>query len=174
MRGGIGVTAAVLVLALAAAALAASSKGRQGGDGSVAVAASGNLRIADSRGERAILSAPALAPGHPVAGTVTIRNLGAAAGLALSRHRLTEAPGAGGRLLGDALRLTIHRISDPPGLVYHGPLAAMRPLHLGLLAPGAARSYRFVASLPRPRRASGALMGARVRFDYRWRLTPKR
>jgi hypothetical protein len=46
----------------------------------------------------------------------------------------------------------------------------MRTLRLGLLATGAERRYRFVASLPEPGFVDNSLMGARVRFDYRWRL----
>jgi len=50
----------------------------------------------------------------------------------------------------------------------------MPPLHLGLLPPGAKRRYRFVAVLPEPGFVDLALMGSRVRFDYRWQIRPGR
>lgn len=137
----------------------------------VAASASGALRIADSRGEKAILEAPALQPGGRVAGSLTIENLGAPARLELSRSHLTERLGAGGASLAGALRLRIRDLTVGAGtLVYHGTLVAMPTLHLGFLPSGAERRYRFVAHLPEPGFVDNGPMGARVRFDYRWRL----
>jgi hypothetical protein len=53
-------------------------------------------------------------------------------------------------------------------------LVTMPPLRLGLLPAGAKRRFRLVVRLPEPGRVDKALMGARLRFDYRWRLTPPR
>jgi hypothetical protein len=55
--------------------------------------------------------------------------------------------------------------------VYAGPLAAMPTLRLGLLPAGESRRYRFLAFLPEPALLDNSLMGSRLRFDYRWRLT---
>jgi hypothetical protein len=172
--GGRTVVAAglALMLALAAAALAWSQP-RQGigGRKPLGISAEGAMRIADSRGGRAILEAPALAPGGAAVGKVTIENLGVGGGLVLSRPRLAEAPGAGETVLGPALRLRIRELT--PGqeeLVFAGPLAAMPTLHLGPLPAGESRRYRFVAKLPEPGLVDNSLMGARVRFDYRWHL----
>jgi hypothetical protein len=166
------VTAAIAVLALAliAAALAWSQPRRGiGGRAPLGIAAEGALRIADSRGEAAILHAAALAPGAAVAGTVRIDSRGGGGQLVLSRPRLLETPAAGGSGLAAALRLRIHDLSGRES-VYAGSLAAMPTLHLGSLPAGESRRYRFVARLPEPDLVDNSLMGARVRFDYRWRL----
>jgi hypothetical protein len=164
--------ALALTLALAAAALAWSEP--QVGDNrplGVRTSATGALRIADSRGEAAILEAPALRTGGRVEGSVTIENLGAPASLELSRRGLTERLGAGGASLAGALRLRIRDLTVGAGaLVYRGSLVTMPTLRLGFLATGAQRRYRFVARLPEPGFVDNGLMGARVRFDYRWRL----
>jgi hypothetical protein len=162
----------VMALALAAAALAWSQP-RQGIGGRMplGVAAEGAMRIADSRGGKAILEPPPLAPGAAAVGKVTIDNLGAGGRLVLSRPRLVEAPGAGGIALGPLLRLRIRDLT--PGreaLVFSGTLAAMPALELGRLPAGESRRYRFVAKLPEPGLVDNSLMGARVRFDYRWHL----
>jgi hypothetical protein len=162
--------AQMLVLVVAALAWSQPQLGdnRQLG---VEASAAGALRIADSRGEAAILEAPALGPGGRVAGNVTIENLGAPAGLELSRTHLTERLGAGGASLAGALRLRIRDLTVDPGkLVYRGGLVAMPTLHLGSLATGEHRHYRLVARLPQPGPVDNGLMGARVRFDYRWHL----
>jgi hypothetical protein len=170
------VAALVLTLALAAVALA-WGEGRHGlsGQEGLRVSAAGALRIADSRGEAAILSAPALSPGAAVVGKLTIRNRGAAARLLLSRRHLVEVPGAGGTSLTKTLRLKIRDAT--PGsrkIVYSGGLASMPTLHLGLLPAGAWRRYRFLAKLPEPGLVDNSLAGSQVRFDYRWRLSPTR
>jgi hypothetical protein len=161
---------AVLVFALVAAALAWSQPRRGiGGRTPLGIAAEGALRSADSRGEAAILHAPALAPGAAVAGTVRIESLGVGGQLVLSRPRLLETSPVGGGGLAKALRLRIHDLSGREP-VYAGPLAAMPTLRLGSLPAGESRRYRFVARLPEPGSVDNGLMGARVRFDYRWRL----
>jgi len=183
MRGGpsqatIAAAGFVLALSLVATALAGSAprEGQvHGGGVSISAAAAGAMRIEDSRGGRAILRAPALAPGARVAGKVAIGNRGEAGYLLLSRQRLAGKPGAGGASLGDALELTIRNVTaGARTLVYSGPLAAMPPLRLGLLPPGATRRYSFVASLSEPGFVDVGLMGSRLRFDYRWQLRPKR
>jgi hypothetical protein len=183
MRGGpsqatIAAAGFVLALSLVATALAGSMPRRapvHGGDTRISAAATGAMRIENSRGGGAILRAPALAPGARVAGKVAIGNRGEAGYLVLSRRHLVGTPVAGGASLGDALKLTIRNVTTGAGtLVYSGPLAAMPPLRLGLLPPEAKRRYRFVASLPDPGFVDLALMGSQVRFDYRWQIKPKR
>jgi hypothetical protein len=172
--GGATVVAAglALTLALVAAALAWSQP-RQGigGGTPLGIAAGGAMRIADSRAERAILETPALAPGGSAVGKVTIDNLGADGRLVLSRSHLVETPGAGGKTLETVLRLRIRDLTAGQGaVVYSGAIAAMPALHLGPLPAGQSRRYRFVARLPEPGLVDNSLMGAGVRFDYRWHL----
>jgi hypothetical protein len=173
--GGATVVAAALVLALAlaAAALARSNMGLEsrhplGGRAE----ATGALRIADSRGGNAILSGPPLGPGGKVVGMLTVENLGATAQLKLSRRHLVETLASGGDPLATALRLRVRDLAaDGDGLVYHGALAAMPTLRLGLLPAGESRRYRFLAFLPEPGLLDNGLMGSRIRFDFRWHLT---
>jgi hypothetical protein len=171
-RGTVVAASLALTLALAAAAIAWSQpQVGIGGRMPLGVSAEGAMRIADSRGGKAILEAPPLAPGAAAVGKVTVENLGAGGRLVLSRPRLVEAPGAGGTTLGPLLRLRIRDLT--PGreaLVFSGALAAMPTLQLGPLPAGESRRYRFVAQLPEPGLVDNSLMGARVRFDYRWHL----
>jgi len=161
---------AVLALALVAAALAWSQPKRGiGARAPLGIAAEGALRIADSRGEAAILRARALAPGTAVAGTVRIDSLGVGGQLVLSRPRRLETSEAADGGLATALRLRIHDLTGRES-VYAGSLAAMPALHLGSLSAGESRRFRFVARLPEPGLVDNSLMGTRVRFDYRWRL----
>jgi hypothetical protein len=181
MRGGpsratIAAAGFVLALALAASALAGvGHRERRALGGKAEISATGAMRIEDSRGERAILSVPALAPGARVVAKVAIHNRGKPGYLVLSRRHLVEALGADGASLGEALRLRIRDVTaGARTIVYSGPLAAMPPLHLGLLPGDTWRHYRFDARLPEPGFVDLGLMGSRVRFDYRWQLRPKR
>lgn len=165
-------TGLTLAVALAAAALAWSQPRHGiGGLKPLGISADGAMRIADSRGAKAIFDAPALAPGGVAVGKVTIDNLGDGGHLVLSRSRLAEAPGVEGTALSQALRLRIRDLtSGGEGIVYSGALEAMPTLQLGSLPAGESRRYRFVAKLPEPGLVDNSLMGARVRFDYRWHL----
>jgi len=171
-RATVAAAVFALVLALAAGALARSGpRLAENQPLDLGASAGGALRIADSRGEAAILRAPALRPGGSVAGSLTIENLGAAGRLELSRAHLIATPGVGGTSLAGALRLSVRELtvgSQP--LVYRGLLTAMSTLQLGWLPVGAERRYRFVARLPAPGVVDNSLMGSRLRFDYRWRL----
>lgn len=172
--GGTTVVAAALALTLAlmAAAIAWSQPRRGiGGRKPLGISADGAMRIADSRGERAILEAPALAPGGTAVGKVTIDNRGGDGRLVLSRTHLLETPGEGGTMLGSVLRLRIRDLTaGQEVIIYSGLLEAMPTLHLGPLPSGESRRYGFVARLPEPGFVDNSLMGARVRFDYRWHL----
>src|SRR4051794_41309794 len=96
-RATVAAAIAVLALALLAAGLAWSQPRRAiGGRAPLGIAAAGALRIADSRGEAAILHAPALAPGAAVTGTVRIDSRGVGGRLVLSRPRLLETPEGSG------------------------------------------------------------------------------
>jgi hypothetical protein len=164
-----------VALALLAVAAAAAALPRAPGTGVAAGslragAAAGAMRIEDSRGGRAILRSRALAPGGSVAGAVTIRSHGAGGRLLLSVAHLDATPGAAAGSLAGALRLTIRELTQGSHRpVYSGRLAAMPRLHLGPLAAGARRRYRFVVRLPATLVGESA-MGTRVSFDYRWRL----
>jgi hypothetical protein len=172
-RATIAAACVVWALALATTALAWMSPDPKRDGGKLDISATGTMSIDNSRAEAAILKVPALAPGTPALGTVTIRSHGKPGNLVLSRQHLVETNAADGAALGAVLRLTIREMDAGRGtLVYSGPLATMPPLHLGLLSPAAKRRFRFAALLPEPGRVDNALVGARLRFDYRWKLNP--
>jgi hypothetical protein len=176
--GRMTIAAACLVwaLALATTALAwMSPNPKQDDSGKLNISATGAMSIDNSRGEAAILKAPPLAPGATAVGKVTIRNHGKPGNLVLARRNLLETPAASGAVLGEVLKLRILNVAGgAKTVVYSGPLVTMPPLRLGLLPAGAKRRFRFAARLPEPGPVDNALMGARVRFDYRWRLSPPR
>jgi hypothetical protein len=173
-RATIAAACVAWALALATTALAWMSPNPKQDDGAnPSISATGAMSIDSSRAEAAILNEPALAPGTPAAGTVTIRNHGKPGYLVLSRRNLVETPAAGGAVVGEAIRLTIRDLDEGrEGVVYSGPLAAMPSLRLGLLRPAEKRRFRFFALLPEPGRVDNTLMSAGVRLDYRWRIKP--
>lgn len=167
--------ALVLALSVAVAGVARQAPDAAGRQGLALRAPAGALRIESSRHGRAVLRAPALAPGAAVRGAVTIANRGAAGRLLLAGEHLVEAPGLAGAALGRALRLRVTELGRGAShTFYSGPLTAMPRLHLGPLAAGASRRFRFIASLPAEPPGGEALMGARISFDYSWRLRPVR
>lgn len=173
-RATVVATCLAWTLALASAAFAWMSPDPQKDAGGLNISATGAMSIDSSRAEAAILKAPALAPGARAVGSVTIRNRGKTGYLILSGRHLVETPGAGGDSLSDALELTIRESgAGARPLLYSGNLATMPTLRLDPLPAAARRRFRFVARFPEPGILDNALMGARLRFDYRWRIKPK-
>lgn len=171
--------AAALAVALAATAAYAVTTARWAATGKPHAVwfSSGAISLTNSRAPRAIFTASNLAPGGSATGTVTVRNAGTAAGwLALSPAR-SETSGAGGRALLASLWL---RVADVTGgadtVVYGGRLHALPRLRLRTLKPGAARAYRFSASLPDTGSSANGdgdnlLQRASIRVAYDWTLT---
>ena len=113
-----------------------------------AVRASGDVQVANSRNGSAILSG-ALGPGDSLTGSVTISNIGSAAGpFTLALSHLTDTPGPGGGFFSRQLDLAVDDVTAPsaPVAVYRGKLNSLNPTSLGTFAPGAAHTYRFVVS----------------------------
>jgi hypothetical protein len=167
------VTAATFLgLAGAATALVVSGAPDRPPGPRALASADGSLALSDSRGGGAILDAAGIAPGHAVEGTLTIRNAGGGAGtLGLSSTRV-EASGAGGRELLGALRLRIDDVTGGTSVPVHdGTLGDVDVDALATLAPGADRTYRFVARLPAEGARDNRLQGASVQLAYAWTLT---
>jgi len=170
---------AALVLAIAATAAYAVTTAHWAATGTPHAIwfSSGSISLTNSRAPRAILSASNLAPGGSATGTVTVRNAGTATGsLALTPAR-SETSGAGGRALLASLWL---RVADVTGgadtVVFGGRLHALPRLRLRTLKPGAARAYRFSASLPDTGSSAegdgdNLLQQASIRVAYDWTLT---
>ena len=162
-------TVAAVVTMLALVAVVALTRGGDEGAPSVrASSAVGSVQIGNSLEGRAILAARNMVPGSSARGTVTISNTGDAPGeTRLEPTDLVDVPGARGAPLSHRLVLDV---SDTSGrTVYRGALADQRPVALGAFEPGEARTYRFVATLPR---ASGnEYQRARAGVGFRWTMT---
>jgi hypothetical protein len=165
---------AFLAVAVTAGAVVATGGPDEPGAPRAVALAQGSLSIADSRDGGAILRAGDVAPGDAVEGTLTIRNTGTIPGvLALSSTAAEVSSGRGGALL-DALRLQVTDVSGAGATSVHdGALDDVDVPDLGVLAPGAGRTLRFVARLPEAAGAAGdnGVQGASVQLGYVWRLT---
>lgn len=172
-RAAVVAAGLALTLALVVAALAwAADEQRRPAGHALAAAASGQMRVTTSRGNAAVLSAAALAPGGEVEGSVTIHNRGHTGSLRLRARNLSGRPGPEGGSLGSALRLAVTDVTaGSEATVYSGLLAKMPTLRLGLLPAGTKRRYRFTAGLPEPGVVDNALAAAAIDFDYSWRLS---
>lgn len=115
----------------------------------VEASAGGSMALTDSEQEGAIFTIANLGPGDTGEGDVAIANSGSIPGtLALAAADLGDVPGRFGGKLSDRLLLRLEDVSSGlPEQVYSGGLAAMPELQLGTLAPGEARTYRFLVTL---------------------------
>ena len=161
---------ALLVLGVAGLALALSGMGSATAK-PLRAKATGALRIADSNGERAVLTASNMAPGGTIRGSVAIRDAGASPA-ALTLAMLNLRDDTGGPLSG-ALHLTVRDVTgNSVAVVYAGPFSGLGRLRVGALGPGRARRYSFEATLPGSTDTvtDPALAGASTSADYRWKL----
>jgi len=163
--------AVYLALAAVAAITAAAAQSGRSSSGPLRTEAGGAFSLADPREGMPVFTAANLGPGASATGTVEISNEGSEAiVVTLAQHGVLDAPGTGGGVLSQRLRLIVEDLSSA-STVYEGPLAAMRPRSLGRLAPGASRSYEFTATLPASGTASAsdnAFQGASVSVAYSW------
>lgn len=131
-----------------------------------ATAATGDVKLANSRGGAAIVSAAGMNPGDAVTGSVTISNSGdAPAKLALSKSQLVDNPGVGGGRLSDALYLSVDDLSIGRR-VYEGPLASMPRFPLAPIPAGGHHAFRFVVRMSQTRGDAYQLSSTSVRFDW--------
>jgi hypothetical protein len=138
-----------------------------------AMAATGNVTLADSRGPGAIVSAAHMNPGDSVSGTVTISNGGdAPAALRLSESQLVDTPGTGGGRLSQALFLSVDDVGAGRR-VYDGPLASMTPLGLPSIPAHGEHAFRFTVRLPQIRGNAYQVAFTSVRFDWSGSALPK-
>jgi hypothetical protein len=138
-----------------------------------ATAATGSVKLTDSRGGGAIVSAAHMDPGDSVTGTVTISNGGdAPAALRLSKSQLLDTPGLGGGRLSEALFLAVDDLTAGRR-VYDGPLASMLPLPVAPIPAGGGHSFRFTVRLPQIRGALYQVAFTTVRFDWSATALPK-
>jgi spore coat-associated protein N len=118
--------------------------------------------VASKRGP--ILSRRNLAPGHRVAGVVTITNTGTLAG-SFTLTAVTKRS----RLLASRLRLRVReRKRGRQRSVYAGSLAGFRGAKLGRIGPGRARTFHFDVVLPSTG-DDNRLQGLRTSADFTWK-----
>ncbi len=123
-------------------------------------AASGALRLLDSRQGSAVVAAANMRPGTRVSGDVTIESAGKGGPLWLDSSRPSGS-------LAGALRMTIATASGQ--VVASGAPAAIAGCHsLGPLPAGRSRGFRFSVELPRS--ADNAYQGDTARVDESWTL----
>jgi hypothetical protein len=166
------------IVAVSACAVAASSSG-QAKPVAVIQQASGTFQITNSLDGQAIFQAQGLAPGRSVSGTVQLSNAGTLAGdLGLHQLDVVDQPGANGGLLSGAVHLDVQDVTGGDLVpVFAGQLASLQSSPLGTLAPGEARTYRFIASLPdggappTPTSGDNAYAGSALSVRYSWRAT---
>jgi spore coat-associated protein N len=141
--------------------------------------ASGTFQITNSRNGQAIFQAQGLSPGRSVSGTVQLSNTGTIAGdLGLEQLDVVDQPGMNGGLLSTAVQLDVQDITGGNLIpVFAGKLASLQTRTLGSIAPGAAHTYRFTASLPdggtppSPTGGDNAYAGSALSVRYSWKAT---
>jgi Ca2+-binding RTX toxin-like protein len=155
---------ALLAIGLCGLGIAVAQEGDGPADRQFALYATG--AVDNSHDGESILTAPHMAPGDSVSGTVTLDNgSGESASLALSQSVRSEIAGLGGGRLLDYLVLEIVDASAGR-LVYDGPPAALGTIALDDLAIGESRTYAFTATLPAT--AGDAVQNASASLDFAW------
>jgi hypothetical protein len=158
------------VLALLALGLAVAPPG-EGAPRLQLAAASGALTLSNSKEGAAIFQADSMRPGEEARGSVRITNTGTInAALSLAPEAAADTPGTGGGRLSNRLELLVIDVTTvtAPVTVYEGTLRQMAPTNVGSLAPGAHRTYVFVASLRPNGSADNAFQGAALTTGFRW------
>ena len=131
-----------------------------------ATAATGTVKLVNSRDGGAIVSASEMKPGHSVTGTLTLRNGGdSTAALTLSKSDLEDTLGRAGGRLSDALFVQIDDLTGGR-TVYDGSLGAMAPVPLTPIAAGASHEFRFTVTMPAIRGNAYQLAATSVRYDW--------
>jgi hypothetical protein len=157
-------SAALALFAIVAAARSHSAQAEP-----AALRASGDVQVANSHNGSAILSGP-LGPGDSLTGTVTISNIGAAAGgFTLELSHLTDTPGSGGGFFSRQLDLDVEdvTVASAPRPVFHGRLNSLNPTSLGTFAAGAAHTYRFTVVWP-PSSIDSSMYGSSMSVEFDW------
>jgi spore coat-associated protein N len=163
--------------AVAAACVATGAAPSEPSDAhAVLTNATGDLQISNSRDGQAIFQFSGLAPGRSVTGTVRLTNSGSMPGdLSLQQLDLQDAPGPNGGRLSQAVHLDITDITGGNSVpTFAGPVRDLASQPLGAIGPGAAREFRFQASLPDggtptgPTIGDNAYAGSGLTMRYAW------
>jgi hypothetical protein len=137
-------------------------------------AASGAVRITNSREGQAVFTAAAMRPGEGVNGTVRIGNGGTEPGrFAVKPSGLADTPGPNGGLLSERVELVVFDVTDvhAPVTVYAGPPARLGEVALGAIAPGRHRDYLVAMTLPEGG-DDDRYQGSSLSLGFEWRAGP--
>lgn len=162
-----------VLLGLAALGLAFAPPG-EGAPKLRLASASGAITLVNSKEGLAILQPGEMRPGETVTGSVTIANAGTLnAALALQPELRADVPGHGGGELSGTLDVVVVDVTlpDAPVTVYDGTLKRMGATNVGSLAPGAARTYTFEATIRSQGGSDNDYQGAAVAAGFRWSAT---
>lgn len=147
----IALASAVMALGAFGLAVAAPQPGGDDAPAAALAAASGAVRIANSREGEALFAAAGMRPGQSVGGSVRIGNAGdSAASFSVRLSGVRDTPGRYGGRLSERVQLALVDATDAarPLTVYSGTAADFGALELGTIAPGEQRDYRLAALLP--------------------------
>jgi len=168
--GGFRILASLLVILVAGGVCAAAFA--QWSSASAALPngmfSSGSRAIA---GGSVAMGSHQLVPGDTVTGTAVLVNDGDAPGrFIFGTDSLVDRPGSGGGSLAKALRVTMTDVTDSghPRPVYSGALSGLSGIDLGSFAPGAARTYRIAATLPRQTVSGSACAESSLALNFQW------
>ena len=113
----------------------------------VNVFVAGRLTHTNDQDGRLMIRASDLLPRTSAAGTMTLTATGSLNGVfTLSAANLVNTPAA--PRLSDVVTLVVEDITGTPRTLYTGSVSAFTTVSLGLIGPGAARTYRITLAYP--------------------------
>ena len=134
-------------------------------------AASGAVRITNSREGQAVFAAGSMRPGEGVSGRVRIGNGGDVAGrFAVRAAGVSDAPGPYGGRLSDRVELVLFDVTDvhTPVTVYAGRPSQLGEVELGTIVAGGHRDYLVAMTLPEGS-GDNLYQGSSVSLGFEWR-----
>ena len=134
-------------------------------------AATGAVRITNSREGQAVFAAGSMRPGEGVSGRVRIGNGGDDAGrFAVRAAGVSDAPGPSGGRLSDRVELVLFDVTDvhTPVTVFAGRPSQLGEIELGTIAAGGHRDYLVAMTLPEGS-GDNLYQGSAVSLGFEWR-----
>jgi hypothetical protein len=163
---------ATLAMALTAIGLAFAVPGERPTEVRAELAAaSGAVRITNSREGQAVFAAGSMRPGEGVSGRVRIGNGGDVAGrFAVWAAGVSDAPGPYGGRLSERVELVLFDVTDvhTPVTVYAGRPSQLGEIELGTIVAGGYRDYLMAMTLPEGS-GDNLYQGSAVSLGFEWR-----
>jgi hypothetical protein len=163
---------ATLAMALTAIGLAFADPGERPEEVRAELAAaSGAVRITNSREGQAVFAAGSMRPGEGVSGRVRIGNGGDVAGrFAVRPAGVSDTPGPYGGRLSERVELVLFDVTDvhTPVTVYAGRPSQLGEIELGTIVAGGHRDYLVAMTLPEGS-GDNLYQGSAVSLGFEWR-----